>query len=57
MRSGFSYLQRKSIRFVTGIAVLFLNSIHSASPQSKSDEPEFNGGTGLVFHTNLELVF
>jgi flagellar motor protein MotB len=30
---------------VTGIAVLFLISVHTASPESQSDEPEINGGT------------
>lgn len=42
MRMGSSYGQRRSSRFVTGIAVLFLISLHSASPQSKPDKPEFN---------------
>ncbi len=42
MRGRHSYTQRRSIRFVTGIAVLFLIPFHSASPQSKADEPEIN---------------
>ena len=41
MWSGFSCRQR-TIRFLTGIAVLFLISCHSATPQSKPDEPEIN---------------
>jgi len=41
MRSR-SSCRRRSIRFVTGIAVLFLISFHTASPQSKLDEPEIN---------------
>jgi len=41
MWSGFSCRQR-TIRFVTGIAVLFLISCHSATPQSKPGEPEIN---------------
>jgi predicted TIM-barrel fold metal-dependent hydrolase len=42
MRSRSSYQQRRSIGFVTGIAILFLISFHTASPQSKSDAPEIN---------------
>lgn len=42
MRIGSSYRLRRSIRLMTGIAVLFLIPFHSASPQSKLDEPEIN---------------
>ena len=42
MCSGSCYRQRRSIRFVIGISVLFLISFHSASSQSKPDEPEIN---------------
>lgn len=42
MRSGSRYRQRGIIRFVTPIAVLFLFSFHTASPQSRPDEPEIN---------------
>lgn len=42
MRNDSSDQQRRSIRFITGIAVLFLVSYPSASPQSKPDEPEIN---------------
>lgn len=42
MCSGSSYRQRRSIRFVIRILVLFLISSYSASSQSTPDEPEIN---------------
>jgi hypothetical protein len=42
MRSGSSYGRRRSIRLASGIAILFLFSLHSATAQSKPGEPEVN---------------
>ena len=42
MRRASSYLQRRSMTFIAGIAVLFLIPFHSASAQSTPDEPEIN---------------